>query len=355
MHLWVGIAAGLYIFVVCLTGAALVFRIDMQRALFPTLFTPSSSAPPADAATILERVRDAFPSDRVSGIDAPTTTRPTYLAYVTRGTTFLTLLIDPHTGRLLGELPDAPALRLLQDLHFNLLAGRTGRVVNGVGAMCLVVMALTGVVLWWPGIAAWRRALTIDIRRGWRRINFDLHRAVGIWSGAFLVMWAVTGMYFAWPQAFRSVVNLVSPITVSRPPVPRAARTTTKASWRDLIEMARATAPEQHVARVVVPASDTAAFLVMLSAVQPTPAGSPRLTSVYLDQYSGEVVQETAVTGRTLGDVVLAWVVPLHIGNFSGNGIRVVWFVLGLAPPVLFVTGVIMWWTRGARAQRRVS
>jgi uncharacterized iron-regulated membrane protein len=30
VHLWVGILAGLYIFVVCITGAALVFRVNLR-------------------------------------------------------------------------------------------------------------------------------------------------------------------------------------------------------------------------------------------------------------------------------------------------------------------------------------
>jgi uncharacterized iron-regulated membrane protein len=346
VHLWVGIAAGVYVLVVSVTGAALVFRIDMQRALFPALFTTSRNAPPADASTMLDTVRATFPDDRISGIDAPTTTRPTYLAYVVRENTFLTLLFDPQSGRLLGELPDASALRLLQQLHFNLLGGRTGRLVNGIGAIAIALMALTGFIIWWPGIATWRRALTVDIRRGRRRITFDLHRAVGIWSGSLLLMWAVTGIAFVWPQPFREMVNTISPITVSRSPTSHAPFPATKRPWRALVEKAQAAVPGQHVARVVTPSSDSAAFLVMFSAVQPTPSGSPRLTSVYLDQYSGEILREAGVEGRTLGDVVMAWVAPLHVGNFSGNVIRVAWFVFGLTPALLFVTGFVMWWTR---------
>ena len=59
VHLWTGVLAGLYVFVVCITGAALVFRIDMQRALHPDLFTPSAGTP-ADAATILGHLAEYF-------------------------------------------------------------------------------------------------------------------------------------------------------------------------------------------------------------------------------------------------------------------------------------------------------
>jgi uncharacterized iron-regulated membrane protein len=59
----------------------------------------------------------------------------------------------------------------------------------------------------------------------------------------------------------------------------------------------------------------------------------------------------TAAPARTAGDVIMAWVGPLHVGNFGGMGIRVAWLVLGLAPPLLFVTGFVMWWTRVVRAR----
>ena len=48
VHLWIGLLTGLYITVVCVTGAALVFRIDLQRAMHPDLFTPGASGPLAD-------------------------------------------------------------------------------------------------------------------------------------------------------------------------------------------------------------------------------------------------------------------------------------------------------------------
>src|SRR5205085_27426 len=145
VHLWSGISVGFYVVLVCVTGAALVFRIDMQRATFPHLFTPSPGKP-ADAATILDRVREAFPDDRISGIDAPTTGRPTFLAYVVRGRSFLAILLDPVTGRVLGELPDRSIVRTVQDLHFDLLGGRTGRTINGIGACVLLALGVTGAV-----------------------------------------------------------------------------------------------------------------------------------------------------------------------------------------------------------------
>jgi uncharacterized iron-regulated membrane protein len=352
VHLWLGVITGLYIFVVCVTGAALVFRIDMQRALHPDLFTPRVEGPPANPADVMETVKREYPGEPLSGVDAPTTARPTYLAYAGRGDRFRTLLLDPVSAELLGELSDRSFVRTLQDLHFDLLAGRTGRIVNGIGALFLLTMAVTGLVIWWPGRSNWRRAFTVDFSRQWKRVTWDLHSAVGIWTVLLVMMWAVTGVYFAFPTAFRSTVNRISPTTVTRTPQSNPSRIGQAAAltWRVLLDEARRHAPGQHVARVVVPSNDGAAFLVMFSSVRPTPAGTEDLVSVYLDQYTGaQLVQPPA--GRTAGDVIMAWVGPLHVGNFGGLGVRIAWLVLGLSPPTLFVTGFIMWWTRVVRTR----
>ena len=166
----------------------------------------------------------------------------------------------------------------------------------------------------------------------------------------------MTGVSFAFPAAFRSAVHRISPITVARAPRSGPQRVGyPAATWRALVDEARRRAPGQHVARVVVPSSASAAFLVMFSSVRPTPVGS-ELTPVYLDQYTGELLPQTSAPGRTAGDIVMAWVAPLHVGSFGGLGVRIAWLVLGLSPPLLFVTGFIMWWTRVVRSRwMRVS
>lgn len=43
-------------------------------------------------------------------------------------------------------------------------------------------MCLAGLILWWPGVVRWTRTLVVDFTRGWRRIVFDAHSAVGFWT-----------------------------------------------------------------------------------------------------------------------------------------------------------------------------
>jgi uncharacterized iron-regulated membrane protein len=85
----------------------------------------------------------------------------------------------------------------------------------------------------------------------------------------------------------------------------------------------------------------------MLSTERPGPV-QEHLTSVYLDQYTGDVLDESPRALST-GDIVMDWVAPLHVGSFGGTGVRLAWLILGLAPPLLFVTGFVMWWSRVVR------
>jgi uncharacterized iron-regulated membrane protein len=319
--------------------------------MHPDLFTPRSSGAPADPVAVMESVQKAYPDARVSGIEAPTTMRPTYLAYAVRGDRFITLLLDPVSAELLGEVPEQSFVRTLQNLHFDLLGGSRGRLANGIGSLVLLGMCVTGLVIWWPGRSHWTRSLTVDFSRQWKRVNWDLHSAIGIWSVVLIAMWAATGAYFVFPSLVRRAVNRISPLTQAATPQSTPAHAlAAQLTWRALIDGARRRVPEQHVARVVLPSSPASPFLVMFSRARPTPA-NPELTSVYLDRYTGEAVTVPPPATRSIGDIVMAWLTPLHVGNFGGNGIRIVWLLLGMAPPVLFVTGFTMWWTRVVRVR----
>jgi len=95
-------------------------------------------------------------------------------------------------------------------LHTNLLAGATGRVVNGVGGVSLTLLCLTGATIWWPGVKHWRRSLTVGWEAHFARINWDLHSALGFWCFLFVLLWGVSGIYFAFPRWF-DVLLLLDP------------------------------------------------------------------------------------------------------------------------------------------------
>lgn len=110
-----------------------------------------------------------------------------------------------------NELSPSPAVEWLVKLHEKLLFGETGRLINGIGALLLTVVCLTGAVIWWPGVKNWRRSLTVKWEARFARLSWDLHSALGFWIFPFVLMWGVSGIYFAFPDAFNFVLALFDP------------------------------------------------------------------------------------------------------------------------------------------------
>ena len=64
---------------------------------------------------------------------------------------------------------------------------------------------------------------------------------------------------------------------------------------------------------------------------------------VYLDRYTGEVLQVRNSRLLSLGDQVVDFFNPLHYGTFGGLPTRVLYVFVGLAPTILMITGFVMW------------
>jgi uncharacterized iron-regulated membrane protein len=107
-----------------------------------------------------------------------------------------------------NELAGNSFIEWLVRLHGTLLMGTSGRLVNGLGGVFLTLLCFTGMVIWWPGTKHWRRSLTVDWNGHFPRITWDLHSALGFWFFLFTLLWGISGIYFAFPNAFAVLLAL---------------------------------------------------------------------------------------------------------------------------------------------------
>ena len=160
VHLWIGIAIGLYILMISVTGSLVVFRRELARWLLP---------------------RDRDPSLE-----------------------FLTAM---------------RVMEWLVDLHDNLLGGTLGRDINGVFSVLTTILILMGIVIWWPGRRRWRRSIRPLAPSETNRFSWHLHSAIGLWGFVLLIGWGITGIYFAFPEPFEWFFNTydTDPTDLERP------------------------------------------------------------------------------------------------------------------------------------------
>lgn len=217
LHLWGGIGLGLYVLMVSVTGSVLVYRNELYTAATRDPIIATESGPRLTDEQLTEAATRAYPAYTVNSISrAPNPDQAVTISL--KGSAHLKdRLFNPHTGEDLGDsVPIAFWLvSKLIELHDDLLAGRTGRAVNGVGALLLMVLTCTGIVVWWPGIKTWRRSLTVHRHVGWRRFTWDLHSMMGFWSLGFILLFGASGAYLGNPQPFQDLADRIQPLTAA--------------------------------------------------------------------------------------------------------------------------------------------
>jgi len=214
VHLWTGIGIGLYVLAISISGSAIVYRNALYKNLSPGLKMVAITGPRLTHEQLKQAALRSYPDYALSYIWEGKKPNQAVEVWMHRGNKQKQRLFDPYTGKDLG--PSVPAgiklLAWLGDLHVNLLAGKPGRLVNGIGAAFLTLLCLTGAVIWWPGIGSWRRSLTPNWRTNWKRLNWELHSALGAWTFLFIFMWGITGVLLVFPQPFQDLVGHFTPI-----------------------------------------------------------------------------------------------------------------------------------------------
>jgi uncharacterized iron-regulated membrane protein len=217
VHLWTGVAVGVYIVFISITGSAVVFRRDLNQSLLGNI--PAKEVP-ADAkrlsdAQFREAVLRQFPGYTITRVAVSRRRLAPNEAMLSKDGELLQERFNPYTGADMGNArPRAVAvMEWFTDLHDNLLKGETGRKVNAIGGALLCVLCITGVVIWWRASGPWHKGFYFNPAHSWKRINFDLHAALGFWSLVILFIWGLSGIYFGFPDMFIAAVDYFEPTT----------------------------------------------------------------------------------------------------------------------------------------------
>jgi len=363
VHLWAGLLLALYVIAIGVSGSILVFKDElMPRPRIAHIAFDANACTPQRLIAAMDAASQPHPELAVSLALCPTEANPFYAVTlhpriagpVPRS---LTIYVHPGTMQPAGQLDqNATWLGTVERFHLDLLLKHNGRKWNGAAAAVLLLLVVTGLVLWWPGTRNWRRAFKVDLRRTWKRINWDLHSAIGIWTIFFTFAWAVTGIYFAWEAPFEAVIHRISPIKTAIYPEAELDRiahrpVATTASSLDLASVlaeAQAQSPSAHLEGLFFGSGANAILTIYIARAH---LGDYTNTDfLYFDQQTGRLLLTWhRGENQTLGDWLLWLLVPLHFGTSWGLAGKAAWSALGIALPLMAVTGFLMYWNRWLR------
>ena len=356
LHRWIGLLAALVLLAVALSAALLIFERPVDRLLNRSLVTVTAAGERLPLNEIVRRLAQTYPQyhvvrwqlpqqpDDATGIALevnPGAEAPASSAQE------MELAVNPYTGAIVGDLAKTNLLMgYVHQFHTHFLAGKIGSAIVGWSAVCLLVLNLSGIILWWRRkIGRWHWNSTGVA------FHFNAHQAIGIYAWAFLMVLALTGIALHWE---REAGRLADRLTGAPPPARMLPADPVQAGAipldsDQLVAIAQKNAPGARVTIMAMPPKPQAPVRIIMKYPEDrTPAGR---TNLYLDAYSGRVRQLTDARSAPLGfKLMRLWNRQYHTGDIFGWPTQLLAFAAGLALVVMAITGPMIWYKR-----RRVS
>lgn len=404
VHRWVGLVLAGFLVLAGLTGSLLVWYHELDAAINPQwMRVPPAPAEPGEArARMLDplelrsRVRAAFPGAEVNYVSfhqaSPEDARAFYIEWPKDASIAPAeprvdeVFVDPYTGQILGarkwgDLRQGLTnlMPFLYRLHYSLALGTVGTWIFGIVALLWTIDCFVGAWLTFPvasrgpsatrkgWLSRWRPAWSVRWGAGTYKLNFDLHRAGGLWLWALLFVLAWSSVAFNLHDTlYRPVMGTVfelqpDPARTAQP-LPQPQRYPAL-GWPAALDAARAHMAEQartHGFRIL--AEDRISYHpekgYMRYVVRSTRDINERRgqTAVFVDARTGELIGTVMPTGAASADTITTWITTMHMAHLWGMPFRIVMTMTGLVVALLCSTGVVIWWKkRRARSWSQVG
>ncbi len=347
-HRWVGLVLALPLLLQAATGCILAIT-PAWTALHP--LPPVSAGAPQPASAILAAA--AEPGMVPARYHPPTPGRPALVELAAVGQRFpqREVLIDPASLAVLGSQPSSHFYRVVHSLHENLLYPPVGRSIVGCWGIGLLLMALSGLVLWWPAPGRWRAALTVSQGVRGARLQRELHGAAGFYVSLMLLVMSLSGITLCFPQTVRAVLH------VPGLHIPRGGHGAAL-DIDAVVARAQQAAPATTLTALRLPTGAGGPVMALLHATD-APEGTALVVAM-IDPAGSRVLSVQDPRTAPVGVAVLGWLRALHFGEAFGPAWRAVVLSTGVLLSLLTITGALLWFLRRRNrnriaAQRRAA
>jgi len=380
-HFYAGLLVLPVLVMLALTGATYLFAPEIDGIVYRDMIEVESRATAPMPVSALTAGVEAETGGSVVQLTLPERPDRSVRLLVGVGGEARTVYADPYDGTVRGSIPFGGVMYTIRKIHSLQLFGFwASSVVEAVAGWVLVLLG-TGVFLWWPRGAS---GGVVTVRLPAKRRTFwrDLHAVTGAISGGVIAFLVLTGMpwsmfWGARVQQWAAVRNLGQPaapaqvtpsfllpsmITGEGGHSHGVAEVETETPWAmehfmppgsvmptaasAAIDLDAAVAAFDRIGlprpyAVQVPEGPAGAY----AAVHTSPQAQDTRT-IYLDQYSGDVVADVRYADYGLVARTIEWGVAVHEGRQYGAPNRYLMLMGCAAILTLALTAPVMWWKR---------
>lgn len=356
-HLRLALTLGLPFVLMGASGGVLMFREELDEWLNPELVVERPGDAYASPDRLMAAARAAHPSRHDEWVlEAPRSPRSMATAWYEKphetfgeGYAPLMVSINPYTAEVVANrFWGHTFVTRLYKLHTELsMDGKNANPAGWIG-LALAVATLSGLGIWLPLLRQNPRKLfSIRTDAGMCRFALDLHRSLGPFAAISLSILALTGVHLAWPSFLE---NLAGAQGMGHGEVGKEIRGAAIPNDRpvklaEAAVIARGLFPRAEVKRIATPVGETGAYRVNLRQQGEENLKHPA-TLVWIDRWSGQILEVRNSRRLTSGQKLIADIWPLHTGESLGATGRIFWFASAWFPLALLVTGAMQWLAR---------
>lgn len=349
LHLWLGLASGLVVVIVSLTGCLYVFEEEIRNATQKEarFVTPIPNAPFITLAQVEQTVKASFPTDSIKQIrtySAPDKAWQVQLEH------YKMLAINPYNGSIVKQYSKKDWLATVEDMHKNLLLGEVGKWIVRVNVLIFLVLLISGIVLWWPGNKARRKqAFKVKWDASGKRINYDFHNVFGFYSSVFLLLIVLTGMYMSFDW-MKQATYFATGSKYEGKPKAALVQPSSKATGGIAAATAYQAASNQfagaYETHINYPKYANEPLKIKLHYASGT---YKKVNDLQYNPYTGELLHASLYANYSAGDKVKHSNRDLHTGAFFGLPGKILAFLFSLVAASMPITGFAIWWIRNKK------
>lgn len=370
IHQICGLAAGLFLSIMGVTGVMMSFEDEIMAALSPGIVTIEPGAGvKLSLDALVARLRLNRPDLMVGSIEidgrAEGATLVQFLAPSGERSTRQELYVDPYDARVLGPARGAAFFHSVRELHrWMLLPGGPngpGRQITGAAAIALLILAASGLYLRWPmRPGQWKTWFKLDLGRGGRMLYWSLHAKIGTWLMAVYLLSAVTGLWWSYDWYKAGATYLLTgrtPETAAPRPAgggwngaAPAAPPSLDAAWATFLAESDGRYRQATIQLPRGPAAEIRMRVVALDAPNPRARDDYRF-----DARTGAIRSVERYGDKSLGEAIAGNMLEVHRGRFFGVAGAIVMALAAALMPLFAVTGLLLYLGRRRSRRRAVQ
>ncbi|WP_431262103.1 PepSY-associated TM helix domain-containing protein [Roseateles chitinivorans] len=349
LHTWVGLAAGLLLFIAFYAGAITVFTQELDGWRRPSAEV-DQAAKMARAQILLDKVQLAHPHSHNLKLQL-SPADPELDWYNENYTEHRRYVLGASGQDLTPAAAHGGFIQLIYELHYTAgLPAPWGTRLFGIACVLYGLALVSGIVIHAPVLL--KDLFALRAGRNLKRLWQDAHNVIGLLSLPFHVIFAWSGAVLAigylMLAPFQFFVFEGKLLKIIKPDLQTAAHVEAEASphallpLTELLRRGREQVPGFQPSEVSLhDPGDVNAQVTLVGLVDQRMLS--RRVAVALNGATGEVLGVDQPSTYSPGKRFLNGLTSLHYGNFGDTLLKWLYFVLGLAGAFLFYSGNLLY------------